>query len=177
MGLSSILSFSASPAAAEHGSPKSAPSAAQGVAVPVQEGSNHFSIGWQPGGENTEYLHAKGTVTLSEDQKSYTIEGSLSVNLSSQNCKHFSGGTTIGVRRDGEEYGTPEPTRWGWKLISEERGCNDLMQHDPMKFKYTGAWDAGDLTVLLDIRSNPVIGSYRYSSNARCERSGTQFNC
>ncbi|MFJ8098050.1 hypothetical protein [Streptomyces griseofuscus] len=149
------------------------------LAVPVQGDGNNFHVYWAPEGNSAESVTADGTVTLSGDQKSYKIAGNLSMSGASAQtqCKYFHGGTTMSVRRDGEEWTPSGPKRWGWKRISDERACNDLINAQPMHFEYTGQWDLGDDRVLIDIRSNPYVGSYMYSGNARCERRVEKFNC
>jgi hypothetical protein len=177
VGLASSLPLSAAPVAAAQETVNLVGGTEYHAAIPVQGNGNNFSIAWQPGGNGTDILNAEGTLTLSKDQNSYTIAGKLSISTrESQNCNYFHGGTKFGVRRDGEEWDPSGTKRWGWKLISEERGCNDL-QRSPVNFTYTGKWDVGDERVLIDIRSNPIVGSYNYSGNAKCERWGEKFNC
>ncbi|MFF4605093.1 hypothetical protein ACFY12_20455 [Streptomyces sp. NPDC001339] len=176
VGLVSSLSLAASPVAAAQRAASPAGSTAHRVAIPVQDDASNFRISWQPGGSDTDLLIAQGTVTVSDEKESYTIEGELSIGGSVQNCNWFHGGTKMSVRRDGEEWAPQGSERWGWKQISEERTCNEL-HFKPVHFEYTGKWDVGDLAVLIDIRSNPIVGSYMYSDNARCAMQAGKLNC
>lgn len=177
--LASSVTLAPSPAVATNAVSANPAGSAYRLSVPVRANNNNFRITWQPGGDLTDRLIADGTVTLSDDEESYTIMGELSIGGSYQNCNYFHGGTKMSVRRDGEEYNpaTDSAKRWGWQRISEERTCNALHDGGTLHFEYTGRWEPLDERVLIDIRANPIIGSYSYSDNAKCERSGKTFEC